>query len=177
MKYIIFSFVLFSYLALFIGIGYSGPRPFPVLPPAYYRLDDAQERKAILKVIEQESAAFWDKDFAAYAGCWAQQDYVRTHGWWADGGITVVKGWEERARRTRSYMEEFPEVNSQHVRRENISIRVYQDAAMVTFDQYGTDIGESLLDMPGLSHETRFLEKQDGQCKIVYLGRLQQEKN
>jgi hypothetical protein len=48
---------------------------------------------------------------------------------------------------------------------------------MVTFDQYGTDIGESLLDIPGLSHETRFLEKQDGQWKIVYLGRLQQGKN
>ena len=66
MKYIIFSFVLFSYLALFIGMGYSDPKPFPVLPPAYDKLDDGQDRKTILNVIEQESTPSYVKDFDNY---------------------------------------------------------------------------------------------------------------
>jgi hypothetical protein len=93
-------------------------------------------------------------------------------GWWQAGGVTVVKGWEERGPRTKQHMEEFPEPNPQNVIRENINIRILQDAAWVTFDQYGKDNGEPVMDMPGLSRETRFLEKHNGQWKIVYVGWL-----
>ena len=40
------------------------------------------------------------------------------------------------------------------------------------FDQYGDDTGDSLMDMPGLSRETRIFEKVDGEWKIAYLGWL-----
>ncbi len=65
-----------------------------------------------------------------------------------------------------------PEKNRQQVRRENINIRVSGNMAWVTFEQYGTDTGEAAMDMPGLSYETRILEKQDGRWKIVYAGWL-----
>lgn len=93
-------------------------------------------------------------------------------GWWKDGGVTVVTGWEERSQRTKGYMDEFLKPNPQNVRRENINIRIFPDAAWVTFDQYGTDIGEPVMDMPGLSRDTRFLEKHNGQWKIVCVGWL-----
>jgi hypothetical protein len=135
-------------------------------------VDYAKEQAQILQLIDTESKAFWDKDYNTWAACWVQKPYIRTMGWWKDGGVTVVKGWEERGARTKGYMEEFPEPNPQNVRRENINIRIFQDAAWVTFDQYGTDTGEPVMDMPGLSRETRFLEKHNGQWKIVYVGWL-----
>jgi hypothetical protein len=125
-----------------------------------------------LKVIESESQAFWDKDFEAYSSCWAHEDYVRTMGWWAAGGITVVEGWKERGNRTKQFMDENPDLNPQNPVRKNINIRIGQDMAWATFDQYGKDTNDPTFDMPGLSHETRILEKIDGEWKIVYVGWL-----
>lgn len=46
--------------------------------------------------------------------------------------------------------------------------------AWVTFDQYGKDTNDPTFDMPGLSRETRILEKINGKWKIVYVGWLLQ---
>ncbi|MCE7062367.1 nuclear transport factor 2 family protein [Dyadobacter sp. CY343] len=135
-------------------------------------IDYDKEQTQILQLIDTESKAFWDKDYNKWAACWVHAPYIRTMGWWKDGGVTVVKGWDERDSRTKGYMKDFPKPNPQNVRRENINVRIFKDAAWVTFDQYGTDTGEPLLDMPGLSRETRFLEKHNGQWKIAYAGWL-----
>ena len=135
-------------------------------------LDLEKEKAAILAVIENESKAFWDKDFEKWAGYWVHESYIRTMGWWELGGVTVVKGWEERGPRTKMHMEDNPEPNPQHVVRENVNMRIAENMAWVTFDQYGKDTGEPDMDMPGLSRETRILEKHDGQWKIVYVGWL-----
>ena len=83
-----------------------------------------------------------------------------------------MEGWEERASRTKEHMEQSPEPNptATNVRRENMNMRIFKDVAWLTFDQYGEDTGDSLMDMPGLSREKRIMEKQDGQWKIAYLG-------
>lgn len=132
------------------------------------------EKAAIMAVIAAESAAFWDKDFNAYASYWVQAPYVRTMGWWPTEGVVVIEGWEERDRRTREHMQTSAEPNptAVRVRRENINLRIYSDVAWMTFDQYGEDTGDALMDMPGLSRETRILEKHDGQWKIAYAGWL-----
>lgn len=74
----------------------------------------------------------------------------------------------------RSVMAENPTPNptAAKVRRENVNVRVTENMAWVTFDQYGADTGEPDMDMPGLSRETRILEKHDGAWKIVYVGWL-----
>lgn len=137
-------------------------------------IDYEKEEAAILQVIGEESAGFWNKDFARYANCWVQEPHVRTMGWWADGGVTVVEGWEERAQRTQAHMTASPEPNptATDVIRKNMNIRIFRDVAWLTFDQYGADTGDETMDMPGLSRETRILEKQDGQWKIAYVGWL-----
>lgn len=137
-------------------------------------IDYEKEKQAILQVIENESKAFWKKDFDGYASHWAHEDYVRTLGWWEAGGVTVVEGWKERGERTKSHMENSPQENetATKVRRENINLRIYRDVAWMTFDQYGEDTGDPTMDMPGLSRETRILEKHNGQWKIVYVGWL-----
>ena len=127
-----------------------------------------------MEVIDRESEAFWNKDFEGYAACWLHEEHVRTMGWWEDGGITVVEGWNERAARTQKHMEASPEPNptANNVKRVNVNLRIFEDVAWMTFDQYGEDTGDSLMDMPGLSRETRILEKHDGEWKIVYVGWL-----
>ena len=134
--------------------------------------DYEKEKAEILAVIENESKAFWDKDFERYASCWLHESYIRTLGWWEEGGITVVKGWEERGPRTKKMMDEYPDPNPQEVVRENINLRIAENMAWVTFDQYGKDTGDKRFDMPGLSRETRILEKHEGAWKFVYVGWL-----
>ena len=58
------------------------------------------------------------------------------------------------------------------MRRENFSIQASGDLAWMTFDQYGIETGDRQMDMPGLSHETRILEKHGENWKIVYVGWL-----
>jgi hypothetical protein len=126
---------------------------------------------AVMGVIEAETNAFWNKDFEAWANCWLHSPYIRMMGWWARGGISVIEGWEANSAKIKALMEANPTPNpaSANVRRENVNIRVSDQMAWVTFDQYGADTGEPDMDMPGLSRETRILEKHDGNWKIVYV--------
>ncbi len=139
----------------------------PTPPPV---IDFEKEKAAIMEAVAAESAAFWNKDFEKYASYWVHEPYLRTMGWWPAGGVNVVEGWEARGKRTKSHFEKSPDPNpnATKVRRENINIRIYQDVAWLTYDQYGVDSGDELMDMPGLSRETRFMEKHDGQWKIAY---------
>lgn len=132
----------------------------------------AAEEEAIKKVIIAETEAFWNKDFEQLSNCWVQEDYVRVMGWWQDGGVTVRKGWSVIGGRMEQLMLDHPEKNNQQVTRENFNIRVRGDMAWVTFEQYGKDTGEKAMDMPGLSYETRILEKHNGTWKIAYAGWL-----
>lgn len=141
-------------------------------------VDFEKERAAIMAVLEGESTAFWDKDYDKWASYWAQEPYIRTMGWWQDGGVTVVEGWEQRAARSKGNFEKSPDPNetATKVRRENVNMRIFKDVAWLTFDQYGEDTGDTLMDMPGLSRETRIMEKHNGDWKIVYVGWLLQGK-
>jgi hypothetical protein len=137
-------------------------------------IDIEKEKAAIMSVIEGESAAFWNKDYDLWASYWLHEPYIRTMGWWKDGGVTVVEGWDERAERSKKNFEVSPEANptATKVRRENINIRIFKEVAWLTFDQYGEDTGDNLMDMPGLSRETRIMEKHNGEWKIAYAGWL-----
>ena len=136
--------------------------------------EQQSDTNAIMQVIADESAAFWHKDFDAWAQCWLQATYIRMVGWWARGGITVIAGWEALSERVRTTMAANPEPNptALQVRRENINLRIAGKMAWVTFDQYGQDTGDLQMDMPGLSRETRILEKHQDEWKIVYVGWL-----
>lgn len=137
-------------------------------------VDMEPERAAILETIQGESTAFWDKDFDRWKSYWVQSPHARIMGWWAAGGVSVTEGWDAIAGGMRTLMRENPEPNptAALVRRENLNVRILGDMALVTFDQYGTNTGDERMDMPGLSRETRVLEKHDGQWKIAYVGWL-----
>lgn len=132
------------------------------------------DEQAVMAVIAAETTAFWMKDYAAWAACWLHTPAARRFGWWARAGIRHVEGWDAINSNMQRQMENnpTPQPLAANVRRENVNIRISDQMAWVTFDQYGADTGEPEMDMPGLSHETRILEKHDGQWKIVYVGYL-----
>jgi hypothetical protein len=136
------------------------------------------EHDAVMHVIESETNAFWQKDFATWERCWLHSASIRMMGWWARGGIHVTVGWDALSDNIRTLMLANPAPNPSAalVRRENVNIRVSEAMAWVTFDQYSADTGEPDMDMPGISYETRILERHDGAWKIVYAGWLLSEK-
>jgi hypothetical protein len=132
------------------------------------------DQQAVMQVITAETNAFWMKDFPAWADCWLHSPTIRMMGWWARGGISITEGWDSLSSRITQLMQDnpAPQPEAAKVRREKINIRITDQMAWVTFEQYGADTGEPDMDMPGLSHETRVLEKHDGGWKLVYVGWL-----
>jgi hypothetical protein len=134
----------------------------------------ARDEAAILAVIEEQAAAFWAKDFARWADTWVHAPYVMRLGWSENGGVVSVTGWEAIGGRMKKVMADDPKPNPTPAKlaRDQFNFRVSGDVAWVTFDQRGVATGEPRFDMPGLSHETRILERHDGKWKVVYLGYL-----
>jgi len=133
-----------------------------------------KEKAAILEVIERQAAAFWAKDLERWADTWVHGPYIRRLGWSAPGGVVSVEGWEAIRARMEKGMAENPKPNLTPAKlaRERLNFRIYADVAWVTFEQHGVATGEPRFDMPGLSYETRILEKHNGEWKVAYLGYL-----
>lgn len=136
----------------------------------------ARDSAEIMAAIVGETAAFYNKDFNAWAGEWVHAPYVRVMGWWPKGGVTVREGWDVVSGEVRQLMKESPKPNptATQVRRENINMQIRGNVAWLTWDEYGLNTGDSNMDMPGLTRSTRVLEKRDGRWRIAYVGWLLQ---
>ena len=138
--------------------------------------DTDQERAAILSRVEAEMRAFWEKDWDKWTSCWVHEPYVRREGWWSLGGISHVVGWDAIRDRMKARFEENPEPNrtAQEFQMSNLSLRIGRDIAWMTYDLHAPETGEPEMDMPGLTRETKILEKHDGTWLLVYVGYLHQ---
>jgi len=135
--------------------------------------EPAEDHKAaIMDVIERQATAFWAKDFARWSDTWVHSQYVRRVGWSPTGGVISVEGWDAIGGAMKKTMADNPAPNPTPAKlvRDHINIREYNNVAWVTFDQHGVNTGEARFDMPGVSHETRILERHDGKWKLVYVG-------
>ena len=133
-----------------------------------------EDKAAIIDVIEQQAAAFWAKDFQRWADTWVHAPYSRRLGWSEPGGVSSLEGWNTIGARMEQNMAENPTPNLTPTKllRERLNFRIYADVAWVTFEQHAVSTGDSRFDMPGLSYETRILEKHNGKWKVAYLGYL-----
>jgi DNA-binding CsgD family transcriptional regulator len=124
------------------------------------------DEAAILRLIETETAAYFNKDYEAWARCWVHAPYVRRFGWYARGGRLIHLGWDEEASVMKGSMERYSAPNRSVVERENVSVRVSGDMAWATFEQVAPRTGDPF-DVPGRQYEGRILEKHDGAWKIA----------
>ena len=131
------------------------------------------DKAAIMKVIQEETAAFWNKDYKALSRLWVHAAYVQ-HDVRSTpaSGITVLRGWGPVSKAIKQYIAENPKPNpaASKAKRKKVSVRVGKDMAWVTYEQHEIDSGEPAMDRAGLSRETKILEKHDGNWKIVYVG-------
>ena len=149
-------------MCLVLVLGGVGSKGAPVV----------DDKGAVMDVIERQAAAFWAKDFGRWADTWVHADYVRRVGWSPNGGVVSVEGWDAIGGAMRKLMADNPAPNPTPAKliRDHVNIRMHGDLAWLTFDQHGADTGDTRFDMPGLSHETRILERRHGTWKLVYVG-------
>ena len=134
-----------------------------------------EDRQAILRVVDEETAAYFDKDYERWARCWVQAPYGRRWMWLERGGITVREGWDDHGPRMKRGMERYPAPNAstREIRRVNINLRAARDMAWVTFDQHSSRTGDVVFDVSGLQKEMRILEKHNSEWKIACICVMQ----
>ena len=89
----------------------------------------SDDKAAIMKVVQEETAAFWNKDYKALARHWVHAGYVQHHVPSPAGGIIVLRGWGPISKTIRQYIQENPKPNAtaNKARRKKVSLRVGKD--------------------------------------------------
>jgi DNA-binding CsgD family transcriptional regulator len=135
---------------------------------------DEEDRRAIIAALDEQLDGFLAKDFDRWSSALLHEPRFRYWLWQRSGGLTLREGWETQARLMREAMTQYPGPNRSVVRRENVSISIRGDMALVTFDQHGTRTGDAF-DLTGLQKEMRVMERHDGRWLVAFHCALQRE--
>ncbi len=136
-----------------------------------------KEKDAILATIEQETEAFFARDYDSWKANYVQEDYVFQAWSNRDGTFDSSVGWESIDNTVGRYIHDNPEPVSSHpiVERKNIKFKFYgDDVAYLTWDQFNSDRENKLFFH---SKEVRLLEKIGGEWKIVCVSAFWDFKN
>ncbi len=145
------------------------------------KLDEEQEKIAIMKVIEDETECFFRRDYDCWQNQFTHTDYSYQAWSNSDGTFDASVGWPAIEKNLGKYIKENPaepeEAGSSHpvVKRKNIKVKFYgNEAAHLTWDQFNSDRNQNYYLQ---SKEVRLMEKQDGQWKIVNVSAFWNYKN
>lgn len=129
-------------------------------------IDIEKEKEAIKAVIEEESNAFYARDFDRMTATYVQDETnVRLTA--SESGYGYTVGAEELNSGLKEYWEAFPEPVENPEVKTNYNINVYKDCAWAIYDSdVLNDEGEST----SKSIHVQFLEKVEGEWKIVYFS-------
>ncbi len=130
------------------------------------KIDIEKEKAAIIAVLEEETNAAYDRDFDRLAATWIQDE---TSIWLGTGksGYMYGVGWKKNSSYFKEYLENNPEPSTAKFENTNYRIKVYKESAWAIYDQV---IYNSEGEVTGEEISVRFLEKVDGEWKIVYLS-------
>lgn len=142
--------------------------------PSSVHPEKEDDRTAIVKLLEAETAAFLRKDYDAWAACWLQSPSARMFQASVADGMRVQEGWAQYDTAMRGRFQRHPEPNTSDnaIRRENMNVTVGRDMAWASFDQIGVDNGDAF-DLAGIQHEIRVLQKVGGRWKIACMTVMQ----
>ncbi|WP_153800551.1 hypothetical protein [Foetidibacter luteolus] len=132
---------------------------------------DAAEQKAITKLIEAETTAYYRQDFETWKDCFVNENYFRQYGFWEGypekvkyfNGFDSLKNFKQK-----QFAENRTIWKDSYEKRHNENFRIYDKVAWYTFEQDSFD--GTTHQLLGQSIETRILEKHGGKWKIAYLG-------
>ena len=138
------------------------------------KIDIEKEKEAIKAVIEEETNAFMDNDYDRFAATYVQDktfirlnarkaDYDFIVGW----GYNYIVGWEGIATSFKDGFQGNPDTLLYRFENSNYKIKVYPESAWAVYDENWYDRQGALVE---LNIDVRFLEKVNGEWKIVYLS-------
>ena len=129
------------------------------------KIDIEKEKEAIIVVIEEETDAYLDRDFDRLAATWVQDETIIRLGA-SKSGYGYWVGWEEIGSDIKESIEGVSEPDGSKEVKTNYKIKVYRESAWAVFDnEHYNSEGE----LTGKSIHVEFLEKVNGEWKIVYL--------
>lgn len=134
------------------------------------RIDPKEEGKAIKSVIEGEIKASFYGDYESWTDFFAHKPYTIYH--FIDKGIcNCWEGWENISAAAGTFIRPERTSGKMYEGYYDYAVKIYEEAALVTFKTKTTVIrrGDEF-DLVLIGSEVRFLEKQDGEWKITYLG-------
>ena len=123
------------------------------------KIDIEMEKEAIKAVIEDEAKAFIERDYDRLASKYVQDETNIRMGA-SKTGYGYRIGWEEIDSTFKKYFENNPDPDTRKPQLINYKIKVYKESAWATFTNEKGDIG------------IRFLEKVNGEWKIVFLSAI-----
>jgi hypothetical protein len=145
------------------------------------KIDELQETAKIIKVIEQETECFFERDYDCWQDQFTHSDYSYQAWSNSDGTFDASVGWEAIEKNLGKYIKENPsdpeEPGSSHplIKRENIKVKFYGGhAAHLTWDQYNSNRTQEYYLH---SKEVRLMEKVDENWKIVNVSAFWNYKN
>jgi len=138
-----------------------------------------KEKKAIKAVIEEERAAFFDRDFSRVEAIWIQESTSRKF-YMSQNGITKFIGWSEVGKGDKEFIEDddrWADYENPNAEYSNFDITVYGKTALVFHDTQwsGKYLGEEL---NGVQTRILHLVKFEGEWKIDLMAmyRIPKEK-
>jgi len=127
------------------------------------------DEAAIIATIHNETQAFRDADFEAWASCWVQDERAKTV-CVSSIGQSVTHGWLEISAEMRHSLTDQGGCGMIRFHQKNFQINIDDQIAWVAFDQCAEDKDGGTW----VSFETRILERIDGRWKINYIMFLEQ---
>lgn len=134
------------------------------------KIDTAKEEAAIKAVIEGEIKASFDGNYDDWASYFVQEPYLLWMQAWKEG-YGGWRGWQDIGTQAKTWVK--PERKGSILFDGNIDyiIRIFEDVAWVSFKCNSTSVSDGQ-GKKNEAMEVRFLEKHDGNWKIVYLGSI-----
>jgi hypothetical protein len=129
------------------------------------QIDIEKEKEAIKAVIENQSLADYARNYEENINSFIQDESltVLTAG---KSGYFYMRGWDEIELAVKERYEASPDPTGVKLEFDNYKIKVYHESAWAVYDQIKyTAEGEFI----SKNLEVRFLEKGDGEWKIVFL--------
>ncbi|WP_350287347.1 hypothetical protein [uncultured Croceitalea sp.] len=118
------------------------------------------EKAAILATINNETKAAFTRDYEGWKDKWVHAPYVaKTYMELPDSTMSESLGWQSIDDFVMAYFQAHPEPDPIPTLVDDISVRLYENGAWVSFEQHDAE--------RGLKRETRLMEKVDGQWKIA----------
>ncbi|MEM7483777.1 MAG: nuclear transport factor 2 family protein [Bacteroidota bacterium] len=120
----------------------------------------AQEKKAILETLNNETKAAFQRDYEAWEQKWVHDpDITKIYLDFPENTLSESVGWEEISGFVKTFFKEHPEPEPVPELLDSIDVRLYENGAWVTYEQQDS--------LRGRKRETRLMEKVNGQWKIA----------